>query len=173
MKRYPFLLLDAGPIIKLFQLGIWDDFITKCDVTISSIVAEEAQYASREDYDVCINIESYREQGLVRIIDVDLSKVKTFHDQFDRLYRAIIHPGEKETLAFLLHASEDWMVCSSDGAVFRVLGLLGRAEQGISLEEVLIQIGLSRQLKWQYTKNFRERYTRMGQIDSIQGDSRS
>ena len=61
MKRFPFLLLDAGPIIKLFELGIWDDFIRKCDVTISSIVADEAQYASREDYDVYINLESYSE----------------------------------------------------------------------------------------------------------------
>jgi len=124
----------------------------------------------RNRHSTCINLESYKEQGLVRIIDVDLSKVKTFQDQFDRLYRAIIHPGEKETLAFLLDASEHWKVCSSDGAVFRVLGLLGRAEQGTSLEEVLIQIGLSRELKRQYTKKFRERYTRMGQIDSIQGD---
>lgn len=27
MKKFRFLLLDAGPIIKLFSLGIWDDFI--------------------------------------------------------------------------------------------------------------------------------------------------
>ena len=53
--------------------------------------------------------------------------------------------------------------------VFRVLGLLGRAEKGISLEEILIQIGLSRVLKKQYTKRFREKYTNLGQIDSIQG----
>ena len=173
MKRFPFLLLDAGPIIKLFELGIWDDFIRKCDVTISSIVADEAQYASREDYDVYINLESYKEQGFIRVIDVDLPKIQIFHDQFDPLYKAVIHPGEEETLAFLFHAREDWKVCSSDGAVFRVLGLLGKAEQGISLEEVLIQIGLSRELKKQYTKKFREAYTRRGQIDAIQGDSRS
>jgi hypothetical protein len=48
------------------------------------------------------------------------------------------------------------------------LGLLARTEQGISLEEVLIQIGLSRQLEWKYTKKFREKYMQMGKIDSAQ-----
>jgi len=53
--------------------------------------------------------------------------------------------------------------------VFRVLGLLSRAEQGISLEEILVKIGLSQsKLEWEYTKKFREKYTLMGQADSIQ-----
>jgi len=47
--------------------------------------------------------------------------------------------------------------------------LLGKAEQGISLEELLQSIGLSQALEWQYTKKFREKYTRLGQIDFTQG----
>ena len=39
MKKSPFLLLDAGPIIKLFELGIWEVFIGRCDVTFSKTVA--------------------------------------------------------------------------------------------------------------------------------------
>jgi len=171
MRRFPFLLLDAGPIIKLFQLGIWDEFITKCDVAISRIVAEEAQYASLEFEDISIDLKSYDEQNLIKIVDIELSKVKAFYEKFDLKYKTIIHPGEKETLALLCSSSESWLVCSADGAVFRILGLLGKAEQGISLEEILIQIGLSQQLEKQYTKRFRERYTRMGKIDSIQGHS--
>ena len=168
MKRFPFLLLDAGPIIKLFQLGIWNEFITKCDVAIARTVAEQAQYASQEFEDVCINLDSDEEKGLIKIIDVELSKVKAFHEKFDLQYKVIIHPGEKETLAFLYNTSESWRVCAADGAVFRVLGLFGRTEQGISLEEVLEQIGLSQKLEWKYTKKFREKHTRLGQIDSIQ-----
>ena len=38
----------------------------------------------------------------------------------------------------------------------------------ISLEEILKQIGLYRSLEWQYTKKFREHYTRLGQKDFIQ-----
>ena len=168
MKKFQFLLLDAGPIIKLFELGIWDIFITKCDVAISRIVAEEAQYASQECEDICINLGSYEEKNLIKIVDVELSKVKAFLEKFDLQYKVIIHPGEKETLAFLYDSSENWLVCSSDGAVFRVLGLLQRGNQGISLEEVLEQIGLPRKLEWKYTKKFRDKHTCMGQIDSIQ-----
>ena len=54
MKKFQFLLLDAGPIIGLFELGLWDSFLAKCDVTISRIVADEAKYASRELEDVQI-----------------------------------------------------------------------------------------------------------------------
>ena len=168
MKRFPFLLLDTGPIIKLFQLGIWDEFITKCDVTISRTVAEQAQYASLDFEDISINLESYAERDHIKIVDVELSKIKAFHEKFNVQYKVIIHPGEKETLTFLYNSLENWLVCSADGAVFRVLGLLDRAEHGISLEEILKGIGLSRKLKWEYTKSFREKYTRLGQIDSIQ-----
>ena len=167
MKKFPFLLLDAGPIIKLFSLGIWDDFIKHCNVGISRIIADdEALYT--EDGEKQINLKPYEEQSLVKIIDVQPSIVKIFYDKFDLLYKADIHDGEKETLAFLFDSTEDWLVCSADHVIFIILGRLGKAEQGISLEEILKEIGLSQNIEWQYTKKFREKYTRMGQANSIQ-----
>jgi len=168
MKRFTFLLLDTGQIIKLFELGIWDSFIKKCDVTISQTVANQASYASRENKDIHIDLKHPQEQGLIEIIEVEPSVVKTFYEKFNLYYKADIHDGEKETLAFLDNSSENWRVCSADGAVFRVLGLLGRAEQGISLEEILKAVGLPQKLEWKYTKSFHAKYTRLGQIDSIQ-----
>ena len=168
MKKFPFLLLDAGPIIKLFSLGVWQNFIEHCDVTISRIVAEdEALYT--EDGKERINLRPYEEQGLIKILDLNPSEVKAFHDKFDHLYKAEIHSGEKEMLAFMDNSHENWFVCSADGAVYRVLGLLGKAEQGISLEEIFKKLGLTQKLQWKYTKQFREKWTRQGQIDSIQG----
>ena len=168
MKKFPFLLLDAGPIIKLFELSIWESFIKKCDVTICRIVANEAKWASGESEDVRIDLEQYENQSLINIIDVDMSLVKSFYNRFNLQYKESIHDGEKETLALLCNSTEDWQICSSDGAVFRTLGLLGKAQQGISLEEVLNKIGLSANLEWLYTKRRREKYTRMGQTDAIQ-----
>ena len=167
MRKFQFLLLDAGPIIKLFSLGIWDSFIKNCDVTVSQIVADQAKYASQEFEDIRIDLEPYKQN--VKIIDVDPVTVRTFYDKFNIQYKADIHPGEKETLAFLCSRTENWQLCSADGAVFRVLAILGRAQQGISLEELLNKIGLSRRdLEWKYTRKFREKYTRIGQTDSIQ-----
>lgn len=45
MKKCRFLLLDTGSIIKFVELGIWDTFLQKCDVTVSKTVADEAKWA--------------------------------------------------------------------------------------------------------------------------------
>ena len=169
MKRFQFLLLDAGPIIELFELGIWDKFINKCDVTICRTVADEAKWASQERQDICIDLESYEREGRIRMVDVELTVINAFRDKFDPLYKAAIHDGEKETLAFLDSSPEGWLVCAADAAVFRVLGILGKAEQGVSLEEVLGQVGLGRSVEWKYSERFRRKYTSLGQADSIQG----
>jgi hypothetical protein len=178
MKKFPFLLLDAGPIIKLFKLDIWDAFIEECAVTISRTVLSEAKWAGARSEDVPIELSCYEENGRIQVIDLDLSVIKAFYDRFDLRYKADIDDGEKETLAFLCDAEEEWRVCSSDHAVFRVLGLLGRGEQGISLEELLGSVGLGpppswknlnhRDKNWKYTKKFREEWTRRGKEDFVQ-----
>ena len=110
----------------------------------------------------------YEDQNNIQIVDVDLATIKKFIEQFSELYKDIIHSGEKETLAFLCSSSDNLRVCASDQAVFRTLGLLGKSEQGISLEEVLARIGLSQsKYCWRYTKQFREKYTLLGQVDFI------
>jgi hypothetical protein len=170
MKKYQFLLLDAGPIIKLFELGIWDAFIEKCAVTISKTVADEAKWASGESEDVRIDLSSYEQKGQIQVIDLDVSLLKTFYDQFDLHYRAEIDDGEKEILAFLCNSKEKWLACSSDHVVFRILGLVGKSDQGISLQEILDTIGLSQsRMEQQYTRPFCEKWIRKGQTDSIQG----
>jgi len=169
MKKFQFLLLDAGPIIKLFELGLWDDFIGKCNVTICSTVAREAKWASREFEDTCIDLDGYHHNGRIQIIDVELPVVRAFSDKFGLSYKAMLHDGEAETLAFLCNSSEKWLVCTADAAVFKTLGVLGRSLQGISLQEALAQLGLGRDLEWKYTERFRQKYASLGQMDSIQG----
>jgi hypothetical protein len=72
-------------------------------------------------------------------------------------------------LEFLLSSSEEWFLCSADGPVFRLMGFLGRGDQGISLEEVLDKIGLKQNtLEWPYTKKFRLERTQQGKIEAAQ-----
>lgn len=168
-KTFQFLLLDAGPIIELFRLNLWDSFIDRCEVTIPRRVAEESKYASQDFKDIRIDLNPYEESQAIQILDVDLSVAKRFHDKFSTSYRLDIHDGEKEALAFLDSSNDDWVLCSSDHAVFCALGVLGKGDQGISLEEVLNKIGLSKQLSWQFSKRFREKCTQQGEIDVIQG----
>ena len=171
MKKFQFLLLDAGPIIKLFELNLWETFIEKCNVTISRIVADEAKYARRDFTDVRIDLNPYEEKGSINIIEVELPVVQKFYKKFNPLYQPIIHDGENETLAFLYDSPDNWLVCAADAAVFRVRGFLGKSECGISLEEILKQTGKSQSLEWKFTQKFRELYTHKGQIDAIQNTS--
>jgi len=178
-KKYQFLLLDAGPIIKLFELGIWNTFIQRCDVTVSKIVANQAKYASQELQDIRIDLEPYQDKGLIQILDTGSSVAKALLDKLPKSYADIVHDGEKETLAFLINSPEDWKVCAADKAVFRILGYLGRSEQGLSLEEILDAIGLQPGVNWnnvgpknrkwwRYSKKFREANTELGKRDFIQ-----
>lgn len=172
MRKFQFLLLDAGPIIKLFELGIWDEFINRCDVTIVRTVAEDevvfASKAEGKEY-IDFGLQPWVEKGLIKIVDVEPCEVKAFYENSNILDKYDIHPGEMESLTFLYGISGDWKFCSSEGPAFAVLGFLGKSNQGISLEEILQDIGRKQsRLEWKYAKKFREKYTRIGQIDSIQ-----
>lgn len=58
----------------------------------------------------------------------------------------------------------------ADSIVYKVLGNLNMAEQGISLEEILQKIGHGlADSPWQYSKAFREKWTQAGQRDAITG----
>ena len=172
MKNFQFLLLDAGPIIKLFELGLWEKFIERCDVTIARTILEEAVHTGQRGSLGYIDFpfEKAAEQGRIKIIDMALPTIQSFLRDSTIGIKYAIDPGEAETLAFLADSSEDFILCTADGPVFRALGFLDKAEKGISLEEFLQKVGLtpSQKLEWRFSKKFREKYTQMGKIDSIQ-----
>jgi len=153
----------------LHELEIWEEFIKRCKVTVTETVAyDEAHFwidqnEVRHDFDLSQEID----EKTIFCESVPLGQAEDFLKNFDSTYA--IHAGEAEPLALLFASEENWLICSSDGIVFRVLGRTERADQGISLEELLHQIGLGHKLEWQYTKRYRERFTRMGQEDSIRG----
>lgn len=172
MKKFQFLLLDAGPIIKLFELGLWEKLIERCDVTIARTVVEEAVHigqCSSLDY-IDFPFEKAAEQGRIKIIDMDLRAIQSFLRDSTIEIKYAIDPGEAETLTFLANSTEDFILCSADGPVFSTLGFLDMAKSGISLEELLKKVGLSpsQKLEWWFSKKFHEKYTHAGQIDATQ-----
>ena len=169
MPKFQLLLLDANIVIYLHELGIWDRFTELCDVTLASSVAfDEAQFwedDEGEQHHFNSELKSDIDNEKIKCVKVAPQKCREITQQF--FYK--IDPGEAESLAFLLSEKEEWLISSGDAVVFKVLGRLSRGHQGISLEEILQQIGLSRELRWDCTKKFREKYTRMGEQDSITG----
>jgi len=171
MKRFRLLLLDAGIVIELLRQGIWDRLVEACDVHLSRTVAEtEAHFyedadGEKQHFDLAPDVES----GRITVFDVLPSELARFRSCFDPSYFERLDTGEAESLAYLLNAEEPCLICSADSIVFKVLGNLDKAGQGVSLEEVLQQTGLTRQLEWPFTKAFRERWTRAGFRDELGG----
>jgi hypothetical protein len=162
------LILDANEVIYLHETGLWQAVLSRCEVYLARTVAEdEARFYQGSEADEIIDLSEDIRQGRVRVFERTITELKAFTDLFDPVYVASLDPGEAESLAYLLHSKDAYLISSGDAIVFRVLGLLNRSDQGISLDEVLQKVGLRRAVSKQYTKQFRERYAREGEQDSL------
>ena len=171
MKKPKLLLLDANVVIHLFELGIWTEVITRHKVHLAkTVVEQEARYyedtsGTRHYIDLSDDIDA----GRIQVFEESPSHLMAFRDSFDPSYVERLDAGETESLVHLLRETEDCRICSADKIVFRILGKLLRSEQGISLEEVLDQMGFGRPLARQYSKAYREEWTRRGFAESLGG----
>ena len=159
-------------VIRLHELGIWEHLRDRCEIYLSRIVAEKEvlfQPGDEDEYGEDIDLSSDISNGRVQVFDVTAGELKVFREQFDSLYLGDLDDGEAESLTYMMRQSDEFLISSGDAIVFRVLGNLGRGNQGLSLEEILQKVGLGRSLDWPYSKAFREKYTKDGEADMIQG----
>ncbi len=172
MPKFSLLVLDAGVVIKLFELGIWGQVVQKCNVHLSKVVAEqEVIFHSPTDeqpHGQPIDLSADISGARINVFECGLAEVVNFRQRFDQNYAADLDPGELESLAWFFSQQQNCLICSGDAIVYRVLGATGRSDQGISLQEILDRIGQTKSLAWQYTKEFREQKTKTGGLDQIQ-----
>ena len=170
MSKLKLLILDANVVIFLNERGIWSKLIARCDVSLPFTVVDEASFFDDDNGERhYINLSDDISQGTVSVFQVSLGDLKKFQQRFDSLYISQIDPGELEALAYLCESSDEYSISSGDAIVYRVLGRLGKGEQGISLEEILASMGLQQtNIGWQFTKKFREKYTADGFTDMMQ-----
>jgi hypothetical protein len=170
MPALKLLILDANEVIYLHETGLWQPVLARCEVYLARTIAEdEAKFYRGSEANEIIDLSEDITQGRVRVFERTITELKEFTDLFDPVYVEALDPGEAESLAYLVQSKDTLLISSGDAIVFRVLGLLGRSDQGISLEEILQRVGLGRAVAKQYTKQFRERFTREGGQDSIRG----
>jgi hypothetical protein len=168
LAKFNLLLLDTCVILELFRLGIWNDVLKQCDIHVSSVIINETRFYEDANGDRhAIDWTTYT--GRLTIHDVNASDLRLLTDPIGPGILEKLDPGESELLAVLCKSLDAYKICSSDAIVFRVLGALQRSGQGVSLEEILGQIGLTKALTWQYTKQFRERWSRTGFEQGITG----
>ena len=170
MKRLSLLLLDANVVIYLFELGIWDRVLSFCDIHLARTVFDEAQfYEDDQGGKHPFDLSSYVDNKAIAAFDVLPSQMQAFFEQFDPVYLEKLDAGEAESLAYLLTASDEMLICSADKIVFRVLGNIDRSTQGISLEEVLQKIGHGRRLRACFGKAYRDTWTAKGVEERLRG----
>jgi hypothetical protein len=173
MPKWKLLILDANVVIYLHEKGLWQAVLQRCEVHLSGIVIDdEVRFYQGTEHDEVIDLSPDVAAGRVDRFDAPVADVREFRNQFGPVYRGDLDPGEEESLAHVLHA-EDFVISSGDAIVYRILGNVNKGDAGLSLEELLQKLGLGRSgLPWQYTKAFREKYTRLGQQEAIQGRGR-
>lgn len=170
MTLSSFQLLDANVVIYLFKCGAWTKLVQRVKLRIARTVMSEAHFYETDSGErVDFDLGEFERSGAIEVIDVALPQLQAFVSQFDASYVEKLDPGEAESLAYLLAASDDTRICSADGIVFRVLGNLDRGEQGMSLEELLHNAGLARKVPSQFSQKFRATYHAKGVEERLQG----
>ena len=170
MKKFKLLLLDTNIVIKAFELGLWEKLIERCDIWLASTIVQEADFFTTADgISHRIDLSADLAENRLSPFAVPLTELSNFRASFDPSYLEKLDDGETESLAFLLDSHERYLICSADKIVFRILGNMKRSEQGISFEEVLQQIGLGTALPRQFSRVFREEWTRKGFGEGLGG----
>ncbi len=170
MKKFRLLLLDANIVIEISRLGLWAKVGERCEVHLSQVLIDEAQfYEDSNGTRQYIDLTELIDAQSITVFSRTPSEMQNFRDLFDVSYVEKLDPGETESLSYLLDQSEECLFCSADKIVFRVLGGLRRAEQGISLDEVLSKIGVGRPMLQEFTRAYRVEWTKRGFQEGLQG----
>jgi hypothetical protein len=172
VTNFRLLLLDANVVIYLFELGIWEAVMNRCEIHLARSIVEEEAIFWEDGQGQRINIDwsRYDGSGGVYVFDVSVSELKAFYDSFDQIYLEKLDLGESESLAYLVNnEDEEYLISSADKIIYRVLGNLGLGEQGISLEEILDKLGMTRRLSHEYSKKYREKWTKKGFEEQLHG----
>jgi hypothetical protein len=170
VKKFRLLLLDANVVIEISRHGLWDKIVAACEIHLARTVVEEAQFFHDANGDRReIDLGPFVNAKTITIFDLTPSDLAAFRAKFDPVYFEKLDPGETESLGYLLRQSDECKMCSAEKIVYRVLGNLGRPEQGVSLEEVLNQVGLGRKLQRQFTRACREEWTQKGFQEGLGG----
>jgi len=161
-------LLDADVIIDLHIFHIWNQIVDKNKIYISSIILRQEVYFYEDYNGVRHNIDLLKDIGLKFYeMSVSAEELKIFSQQFDRVFEAELHEGEKEALK-ILQDNNEILFSTFDKAAIKAIALLGKREQGISFEKLLKSSGITKKTEFKHTEKYFKKYLDEGSIMRIQ-----
>ncbi len=111
--KFRLLLLDANVVIYLHELKHWDRFVGEGEVILSRTVMEQESLFFEDDGEKNpIDLAPFEQDGCIKVIDVPLSEIQAFKNQFDVINIERLDPGEAESLAYLVDAQESHLFSS-------------------------------------------------------------
>lgn len=163
------ICVDANVIIESHRVKIWDEVLENFNLITSELVFEEPHFyynENREQIFYDLNRSSFE-----NIYNLSIDEIKILDKVFDRLQLDSLENPDKEILTlYSLEKCGDYKLCTSDGAVIQSMCLIGKSELLISLESVLNSIGLTQDLKYNFTVKFLKYHIKIGKERRITGD---
>ena len=167
------LILDAGPIIGLHELGAWKTFLDRYEVVVPQLVLDdEALFHSKDaatGHSEPIALAADVGAGRVLVAAASLTAIFRVASRFSDAIE--LHDGELEALTLLTQDESyvEHVFCSADGAAIEGACMLGLTDRCTSLEGLLDMVGLGRKVPWRFTKGFMELHKREGGERAVTG----
>lgn len=168
MMRSRLVLLDTNVVLQLFELGIWQAVTQRYHLVLAETVIDEAQFFVKDGQRHEIDWAQVLSACTIEVRGATASDIHKFCVRFDPNYLEKLDKGEAESLT-LMQSEPQASICSADKIVWRVLGNTGQAERGVSLEELLQKMGLTKALPDRFSRRFREQWTKGGSTERIMG----
>ena len=168
------VLVDANIVIKTYELGIWLEIISCCEIIVPSIVVHrEALFYSEKKQSIPKDIDLMKlvEKGSIKEVTATKDELEDLYRMFDRVFVEQIDDGEAEALALLKAGkTPQALFCTGDAPAIKALAMLRLGEAGISLETLLMKLGLQKSLNVQFTQSFFEEHLKRGSKNLITGE---
>lgn len=167
------VLLDANVVIKAHELNIWLHLTDQYQLILpSTVIRNEARYfKAASGVHAQITLQPLVEQGKITELTATIEELANVNALFASWFFETLDPGEIEALALLkANKAPGAYFCSSDGPAIQALGMIAMSERGISMETLLIKVGLRKNLPKEYQERFFRKHLRLGQKRRITGE---
>lgn len=157
-------ILDADVIIDLLSLDVFDNLVDHCELYVSTTVVEEVRFFKRNGQKIPVDFRAhYVETAKVIEKSASVEELHEVGQLLPPIIRQGIDPGELESLA-VLNRNRDLIFCSMDGLAIKSLPFLDLSSNGISVEQLLRQSGVTASsLKSPHTEKYFQSKLKEGQ----------
>lgn len=167
------VLLDANVVIKAHELGIWLQLTERYELILpGTVIRDEARYfKTAKRVRKPIRLQELVAKGEITELIATAEELASVHAVFSSWFLETLDPGEAEALALLkANKAPGAHFCTSDAPAIKALAMIRMSKQGISMETLLVKVGLKKNLERQYTEDFFRTNIRLGQIAQVTGE---